>query len=171
MIAFEEWRSCPDYEGIYEVSSIGRVRRIGVASGARLGRILAQTLSADGYPLVNLSAGNQSRSCRVHQLVCRAFIGERPPDGEVNHLDGNKANNRVANLEWTTRLGNAQHAARTGLYLRGPSAPNAKLTEADVLEIRMLRGVASQRAIAKRFGLAQCTVKRIQLRQSWRHVA
>jgi len=94
---------------------------------------------------------------RVHRLVAEAFLGPRPPDHEVNHIDGDKKNNRAENLEYTSPGGNKAHAVAYGLTRR-------KLSLVDVRAIRAARanGV-SGKSLAAKYGVSQasiCTVYR-----------
>jgi NUMOD4 motif/HNH endonuclease len=112
----ESWRPVVGYEGLYEVSDHGQVRRVAPARAATVGYILKPNTDHNGYPRVRLApAPGQHRLIRVHRLVALAFIGPPPQAHLVNHKDGNKANNHVSNLEWTTYSGNARHALALGL--------------------------------------------------------
>lgn len=114
----EEWRPVVGWEGWYEVSSLGRVRRVRAAMGTYPMRILRTPTGGEGYPEVTLwRLGKHSTMC-VHVLVALAFLGPRPQRHQVNHKDGHKTNNHRMNLEWTTHQGNAHHALATGLLLR-----------------------------------------------------
>lgn len=97
----EEWKPVVGYEGLYEVSSLGRVR-------SRQG-LLRQSL-ANRYPSVHLSRDGKQATHRVHRLVASAFIPN--PDGRetVNHIDGDRTNNAALNLEWVTTSENVRHA-------------------------------------------------------------
>jgi hypothetical protein len=107
----------------------------------------------------------------VHDLVAAAFVGPKPPGYEVNHKDTNKHNNDYLNLEYTTRLENAQHAQRNGRYHRGEQVVQSKLTELDVRALRALRTCGwSQRKLAGAFKLSQATVWSIVNRKQWKHV-
>lgn len=100
----EEWRPVAGYEGAYEVSNTGRVRslaRLDSAGNRRQSRELAPATS-NGYLYVNLSKDGKGTPHRIHVLVARAFIGERPPGLEVHHRDHDKQNNHVTNLEYVT---------------------------------------------------------------------
>jgi len=170
----EEWRSVVEYEGVYEVSSLGRVRRTACGRGATAGRILSDAATSAGYRSVSLNRNNKARSFLVHRLVAHAFVGEPPERHEVNHLDGDKANNMLANLEYVTRSGNVSHAYRTGLRrstLRTPEHPSiaAKLT-AD--QIRLIRALYRPRVygtprLAREFGVHQSTIHKIVSGKSW----
>lgn len=112
----EEWRAIPGFPD-YCVSSLGRVRRETTTLRAKGGRILREGVHpVTGYRGVTLfpvEGGQRSRL--VHSLVMEAFVGPRPPKWETNHKDGNKANNRLANLEYVTKSDNTKHAVALGL--------------------------------------------------------
>jgi hypothetical protein len=105
----ETWRAIPGYTGKYEVSNLGSVRTI------RNGRMLKQRVDRAGYMSVRLSSNGNTHTFFVHRLVAESFIPRSPYHPVVNHLNGNKTDNRSENLEWTTHKGNMQHAYLTGL--------------------------------------------------------
>src|SRR5581483_9749127 len=113
----EEWRPVVGYEAYYEVSSIGRIRRIKASRGAKVGLILRPFLDTHGYPFVMLAKCNKVKPRRMylHRAVAAAFIHHIPDGHEVNHVDGNPHNSFVGNLEIITRQGNVDHAWTTGL--------------------------------------------------------
>lgn len=94
--------------------------------------------NGNGYMYVNLSKNGKYKSVTVHRLVAKAFLEKKPDKNQVNHIDGNKANNNVSNLEWTDRYENMQHAFKTGLNKPRIHEQHhaAKLTEEDVGVIR-----------------------------------
>lgn len=106
----EEWRPVKGYEGLYEVSSMGRVKSLYTSQG----RILKQSTATNGYMLVNLSKNGTCNTKQVHRLVAIAFIRNSNNYSEVNHKDCNKKNNTVDNLKWCTRGYNVRHACRNG---------------------------------------------------------
>lgn len=97
----ELWKDVVGYEGLYQVSNMGRVRRDG--------RVLSTPQDSNGYCITVLCKDGERRSAKVHRLVADAFIENPNGYAEVNHLDECKANNRVDNLEWCTRLHNIRH--------------------------------------------------------------
>lgn len=113
----EEWRAVEGFEGEYEVSNFGRVRslfRIMESGRHRAGKILKQSQS-NGYPFVGLVRSNcMQKVVRVHALVAHAFLGEKPKGLVINHIDHDKTNNHVSNLEYVTQKENIRHAARNG---------------------------------------------------------
>lgn len=130
-----------------------------------------------GYLVVTLYGDRRSQKVLVHRLVAAAFIRQPASGEEVNHCDGAKVNNRVENLEWVTSSENNRHAIRSGLRTahalvrRGEDHGRAKLTVPDVILIRELSGTLSQRAIARRFGMAKSSIGSIIRGEHWKCVA
>lgn len=116
----EIWKDIEGYEGLYQVSNLGNVKslrkRIDKGKCHRYfdEKILKPIETNRGYLRVKLCKDRKIKKIRVHRLVAEAFI--KRPELEVNHIDGNKKNNKVENLEWVTQRENKQHAWITGLY-------------------------------------------------------
>lgn len=122
-----------------------------------------------GYLKVCLSKNNKRKWIYVHRLVCELFIPNILNKKEVNHIDGNKLNNKKENLEWVTRSENNLHAFRIGLKKakKGESNYWHKLTHKDVLEIRKLRGIYTQRKLEKMYGVTHSHISKIQRNKNW----
>lgn len=112
------------HDDFYEVSDFGNLRRAKPGISTYVGRPVNPIFSATGYAQVCLCGGKQ-RKAYVHHLVIDAFIGPRPPGMVINHKDGNKLNNAIANLEYVTPAQNAAHALKTIGRNRGPSMSKA----------------------------------------------
>jgi hypothetical protein len=167
----EEWRPVVGYEGWYSVSSLGRVRRDKSGNGTRAGKTLKAPPDVRGYPLACFCQDGEQHYHRVHRLVAEAFLGPCPAGLQVNHKDGDKLNNHVSNLEYVTPSENTRHAIRLGLWTPvGEAHHLSKLSEADVREIRRLRGKVTQQQLADRYGVSNSLISAIQLRQIWRHI-
>lgn len=111
-----EWKQIKDYEGLYEVSNDGRVRRLRFINGSHNFEKIKeckQTLNTWGYMTVNLSKNGKSNTKRVHRLVANAFLGES--ELQIDHIDGNKQNNRLDNLEYVTAKENTNRAWNKGI--------------------------------------------------------
>ena len=106
----EEWRPVKGYEGLYEVSNMGRVKSLHRSKAI----ILKQGMAHNGYMKVGLCKNGTYNTKQVHRLVATAFIRNPNNYPEVNHKDCNKKNNTVDNLEWCTRGYNVRHACRNG---------------------------------------------------------
>lgn len=107
----EEWRKVEEYP-MYEVSSLGRVRSYyKVVRGIRsTPQILSNKTDRIGYSFVHLQNEKGRKPLRIHRLVAKAFIPNPQLLPEVNHIDENKQNNCVENLEWISRLNNIRHS-------------------------------------------------------------
>ena len=115
----EEWRPIEGYEGLYEVSNLGRVRSVdryvkskGESYWLRKGKMLSPAKDKNGYLKVNLSCNGKNNIIRVHRLVAEAFIPAIEGLSEVNHKDEDKTNNRVENLEWCDRKYNNNYGTK-----------------------------------------------------------
>lgn len=172
----EEWRPVVGWEGMYEVSSLGRVksvnRRIVSSSGVVqpvVGRVLAQKQCRDGYLMVCLCRNNKPWFSSVHRLVSAAFIPNPCGLPQVNHKNLDKSDNRVCNLEWVTQEQNTEHAVANGAF-GGPSS-GVRLTADDVLEIRRASAAGtSSRALAKMYGSCSSNILAIVNRRTWKRV-
>lgn len=127
----ERWLPITGYDGLYEISSYGRI--ISLYFGYNLRAI---HINSNGYYFVKLNKNGLQETIDVHILVARHFIPNPLNLKEVNHLKG-KLNNYYKDLEWTTASKNQIHAYATGLKrrLRHEENPKAKLSQSQVLEI------------------------------------
>ena len=107
----EHWLPVKGYEGLYEVSDMGRVRSVNY-KGTGKTQILHQTQNKSGYMHVPLCKDGKPKCCRVHRLVAEVFVQNLHPDSyhEVNHKDEDKTNNCASNLEWCDRAYNSQYS-------------------------------------------------------------
>lgn len=132
----EVWKSIPDYEGLYEVSSLGNVRSLDRMVSTKIrhsekriarGRVLKQALKKTGYYCVDLCNDGKVKTVQVHRLVALAFI-ENPMNLRcVNHISGIKTDNRLINLEWLSVKDNWKHAEKMGLTTNVGQYLNKKL--------------------------------------------
>ena len=111
----EVWKDIKDYEGFYQVSSLGRVKRLAYRRKDSLGRkqfycekVLKGSYDKDGY----LSVSIRGKTCRIHRLVCEAFHPNPEHKPQVNHLNNHRDDNRASNLEWVTNSENQLYAYR-----------------------------------------------------------
>ena len=113
MYNIEIWKDVDGYNGMYMISSIGRVKSF---NRYKDGRIMKLSSDQDGYSLVTLSINGVGKTEKVHRLVAFAFIPNPENKPIINHLKGEeKDNNTVNNLEWETHRGNRIHSYATGL--------------------------------------------------------
>jgi hypothetical protein len=110
----EIWKDVVGYEGIYQVSNKGRVKRIGKYRNQitewESNKILKPGVKNNGYLFCQLSKDNKTSPKMIHRLVAEAFIDNPYSKPTVNHIDGNRANNNVSNLEWATYTENNVHS-------------------------------------------------------------
>lgn len=133
-------------------------------------RILKIFANARGYCGVVLSRRGKTYSRAVHQLVAEAFL-EQKPGYEVNHINGEKSDNRVDNLEMITRAENMAHAREMGLTAKGEEHGLAKITEVDVLQIRAARKAGKKlKSIAIEFGISREHAGAIASGKYWSHL-
>lgn len=161
----ETWKDIKGYEGLYQVSDLGRVKSLDVIRTDSIGRkksykgqILKQT-TKKGYKCktIGLSKNGKKTTLKVHKLVMQAFVGE--PNGlEVCHTDGNEGNNELSNLRYGTKSEN-----QIDMYRYGSKSSAGKLTPDEVAEIRHLLENTNlyQKTIAKKYGITQTTVSEI----------
>jgi DNA-binding transcriptional regulator YiaG len=145
---------------------MGRVRN------ARSGHVLALELNSKGYASVKLYGGTVNgrkvkRRRLVHRMVLGAFVGQAPAGLQACHNDGDKSNNRLTNLRYDTAASNMADKLRHGTHARGQRAHNAKLTLEDVRSIRSRAGSASQREMAREYGVSQAHISAIVRRKEW----
>src|SRR3990172_4873726 len=141
----ETWHEIPlpGYDHLYEASDCGRVRsrdRIDRFMRLHRGVVFTPFRSPTGYLQVTLSNNGRQWTFTIHDLIARTWLGERPKGYEVNHLNGDKVDNRAENLEYVSRSANQHHR----YHVLGKRAPHgeahyaARLSDADVTEIRRL---------------------------------
>ena len=179
----ENWKDVVGYEGYYKVSNKGRVMTVArefIKSNGRKciikERILSQGIVI-GYRCVDLKVNGNRKTMRVHRLVAMAFIGE-PYKEMVNHIDGNKSNNNLSNLEWATRSENELHAYATGLkkssekHKKTTSESNKKRRTLSDDTIRYIRSSSkSQYELANELGVSRASVGLIRQRKRYADVA
>lgn len=168
----EDWRWIPGYEGLYQVSSLGRVASVpGRRRRERL--VFSPEITGAGYRRATLCRDGARSRASIHVLVLLAFAGPRPPGAVCRHLDGDRKNNQLANLRWGTQEENCADRARHGRTPRSAGIANgaAKLTAASVREIRQRYAAGElQAGLAAEYGVVQSRISAIVRRASWRHV-
>lgn len=158
------FRPIPDYEGLYAAGTDGLIYRV---DGPEPSPLKGSPTNGDRYYSVSLSRGGIWRTFSVHGLVATAFYGPKPFDGaHVRHLDRDIYNNRPDNLCWGTHeeSWSDRKAAKAGL---GESHHNVKLSEIDAAAIRA--SDASQRKLAKEYGVAQSTIWAVKAGKNWEY--
>jgi hypothetical protein len=157
----EIWININGFEN-YQVSSLGRIKSL------NKNLILKPALNNNGYVHVSLYKNKRYYTKTVHTIVAKTFILNPNNLPEVNHIDGNKKNCAVTNLEWSTHANNVQHAHRTGLITaKGEMNNSSKLTNVQVHEIRKLKGQLTQQKIADIYNVHRTLISRIHLNKNW----
>lgn len=178
----EEWKPIKGFEGLYEISSIGRVKSLsrlidrgGKPNYVRKERMLMTPLDRYGYKKVSLSKNKVRKHTTVHRLVAEAFISNPKELPEVNHKDGDKLNNHKNNLEWCTGEYNMKHARSNNLIdynkVSGENCYITNLTNEVVSEIRekLNKGIRNK-DIEVEYKLSRSAVSRIKLKQSFKNI-
>jgi len=173
----EEWKDIPGYEGWYQVSNYGTVQSLlrsvefTSCKGTKYervqkGQILAPGVNGSGYAFVNLSKNNITQMFRIHRLVAQLFLLNQNCCREVNHIDGDKLNNHVTNLEWVTSEENRIHSVR--VLKKG----NIKLTHKQVVEIKkqLITGEFSHKQLSEKYRVKKTTITQISTGRNWKHV-
>ena len=150
----------------FEISQSGIIRNV------KTKYIKSQYVSDTGYYMITISENNKSKPYRVHRLLANNFIENPKKLKEVNHIDGNKLNNDLSNLEWVSHFENMQHAFSTGLANNtGVKNRMAKLNEIKVRKIKeLLKQGISQYKIATKYNISRSAILKIQLNKTWKHV-
>lgn len=174
----EDWRPVTGWEGLYEVSSLARVRsldrmvRRGSGWYRMPGRVLSQWLDRQGYPCVTLSRDGRTAPQKVHRLVGREFLGECPDGQETRHGPGGRTDSRASELCYGTRLDNAADKIRDGTQLRGSAVRIAKLTEDIVFRcrVRYAAGGITYADLVAETGVSKATLSSALTGKTWKHV-
>ena len=171
----EEWRSVVDFEGKYEVSSLGRVRSIFTGWHPREVPVILKSKpvkNGRGYRMVVLSGGSRKKSIErvIHRLVAMAFHDNPDNKPQVAHLNGKPDDNRACNLVWATQAENEAHKEIHGYRVRG----NSVLTKAQVAEIKRLFPPKPKWPdiidIAKKMGVSRTSIYAVINGKTWSDV-
>ena len=161
----EEWADVAGYEGLYQVSTFGRVKSFWHGKTA----IRKPWVDKRGYLYVDLYKDGNHERFGAHQLVVRTFIPNPDNKPEVNHEDGHPLNNYVGNLSWVTSNENHKHALQNGLILNGDKCSWSKLSDEQVAYIRENPDCLLQKDLAKKFGITRQSISEIQTGRTRKH--
>ena len=166
----EVWKKIDGYYGVYQISSLGRVRSLDHfcknrnGSGKQTGRYLKSQKCKKGYLRFSLSKNRVRKNLSAHRLVAIAFIPNYENKPQVNHINGIKNDNRVENLEWCNNSENQIHAIKKGLVKHNKCEKhhNSKLSNKEVKEVRILskKGITNKK-LAEDFNVSQTAMSYI----------
>lgn len=178
----EIWKDVFGYENAYQISNLGRLKSLerkvktkGDAFRVKKEKTVKLKFNRfNGYLFHQLSINGIKKNFHIHRLVALAFIPKIENKPEVNHIDGNKSNNHISNLEWCTKSENMSHSYKTNLHkpTKGSINGMAKLTEEIVFQIKNEyhnEGV-TVRSLAISHNVADSCISRIVHGKRWPHV-
>lgn len=170
----EIWKDVVGYEGLYQVSNLGRVCSLGSSTNHKPPCIRKLRKDKGGYLIVQLHKNKEVKTLKVHRLVAFSFIPNEYDKPHVNHIDGDKTNNVASNLEWCTHKENFKHAVENGLRPMGEDHGRHKLTWNEVNEIRRtyIQGssVFGGNALSRKFGVTPRVILLIVKGELWKQV-
>ena len=165
----EIWKDIQGYEGVYQVSSLGRVKSL-KRYGRKEDKILRLWFDSHGYYQVDLRNDGKRKLSLVNELVAKAFIPNPENKPQTNHKNSIRSDNRVENLEWCTSKENVIYSFKEGnrVAMKGEKNGGHKLKENEVTTIRELKSKYSQAELAKKFRVSVITINRIIRGAAWR---
>lgn len=177
-----EYREIPGFPGYWagDDGSVWTAKRQG---GTRPGRIvigwqitghrkrMKLSSARGGYLKISLCRQGRYTTKQVHVLILETFVGQKPPGQECRHLNGNRRDNRLMNLQWGTRIENFEDRDLHGKTVRGERSTQAKLTDSDVIDIRnaVANGVPHV-VLAGQFNVSRTLIRNVAQRRNWRHI-
>jgi hypothetical protein len=178
----ETWKDVVGYEGLYQVSSLGKVKSYDKVVFCRnkntkkcLGKERKQFHEKNGYfSIVLYGKGRKvkkgtQKSFTVHSLVARAFLGERPEGNQVRHLDGSRTNNNINNLCYGTGKENQKDRQRHGTAMAGEKHPMCKINNKIAKEIKtMLLKNKPAKRISEEYNISKYIVYDIKRNKTWK---
>lgn len=171
----EVWKEVEGYEGVYEISNLGRIKSLSRTVPSTNGsfrtkkeKILKQY--NNNYLTVNFYENKKNKLILIHRLVAKAFIKNLNNKKQVNHINGIKTDNRVENLEWSTAKENINHSWKNNLSKSrsGEKHHNSKLTHQDVINIKEMRKTNTAKQIAIIYNIHENHVYRILNGTRWK---
>jgi hypothetical protein len=188
----EAWKDIIGFEGLYQISSLGRIKSCERLARARHGMIrikekILKLSVVKGYPYITLLKNGKRVGFSIHRLIATAFIERIEGKTHVNHINGIKSDNRIENLEWCTHAENMRHAIEKGLkcnirsdnyneilksgrFLPGSKNRSAKLCEKQVSEIKNSDRSITAVIIVKDYNISAGIVRRIRRGEIWKHI-
>jgi len=180
----EIWKDVPGFEGLYQASSFGQVKSIDriefrknnseIATAHSIKAVvLKQKITNTGYATIVLSRSGKPKYISVHRVIALTFVSNPENKPQVNHIDGNKLNNCIGNLEWCTPKENINHSWRIGLSksAHGEKNHRAKITDVQATEIRQkyFAGVKPCIILAE-YNISRSRLHELKTRKVFKHV-
>lgn len=171
----EIWRDIEGFDGMYQVSNLGRVKSLYRTTKeiTEEGRILKASIGKRGYWYVALFKDGKNHTKTVHRLMANAFMPNPDNLPNINHISGIRSDNRLENFEWCTQKQNMHHAFRTGLVNNtGEMNGMSLLTEGDVVQIKhtLKNGYFNLQDIADEYNISLTAIYDIKAGRTWKHV-
>lgn len=176
-VCTEIWKDIPEYEGLYQVSNLGRVKSLNriiksklIGSFQKQGTII-KPHKRGNYLKVSLSKNGEINQLSVHRLVAQTFVVNPEKKPCVNHKNGDKIDNKDTNLEWMSYSENTTHSYKNGFQKVqfGSKTSQAKLNELQVLQIRQLSKKITVTEIESKYNMTVSTISQIINRKLWKH--
>ena len=158
MSTHEVWKDIKEYEGLYQISNKGNIKN--------KNKELKQDENKKGYMCITLHKKGKKKKKGIHRIVAETFIQNNESKKQVNHIDGNKKNNSIENLEWVTPKENIRHAEKNKLRNSILKNPNSKLSLKDIQEIR--NSDKSTKELMIVYNVSKTTINDIKTFRSWR---
>lgn len=171
----EIWVNVFKTNGFYQVSNLGRVKtttnvnRIGkVMSGHP--KILKQHINAQGYFIVNITVGGKEASYLIHRLIAETFLPNPMNLPCVNHINCDKTDNRIENLEWCTPEYNTSHAHKNGRFPNPTGIKNGSAIITDEIAMDIFTSTLSAKELAAKYGIHFSRIYDVRTGVSWNHI-
>lgn len=166
----EQWKNIPGYEGLYQVSNLGQVRRLPKKITTKSGWNqvhhggIKKLGTRNGYHYLWLFKSNVGKKFYVHELVAAAFICDRPRGYDIHHINHNRLDNRPENLQYISRGKHAMH------HSAGEKSSSSKVTESQVRQIKTLCKTMRVVDVARKLGISYHIAWQVSHGKTWKHV-
>jgi hypothetical protein len=173
----ELWKDIKDYEGLYQISNLGKVKRLAKTvirsyhGSFKIEDKILKPNYVSGYLKIGLTKNKKRIHYLIHRLVCLNFLGKHLEKIEVNHKNGIKSDNKLENLEWCSPSENSKHAYKIGLRSQKGQKNNlSKLTDKQVYEIKYIKRNMSQIKLAHEYNVSKSSINYIINNKTWKHI-